>query len=132
MPSHPIRGKSGNNATNEEMTANNKKAISLGDTLMHLFPGLQVYIPGKMDEFLLRKSVYPSSIVEGLLALDCAIVGTRDLLLVYNHDGHISGGMQREIDYAIDHHKNMIMFKDIDEAVEKISITLGLVSIEKL
>jgi len=117
--SHPIRGING--ATDEGMLANNKKAIDIGDILTHIFPELKVYVPGRMDGFLLSQGINPVSVVEGLLTLDCAIIGTRDLLLVYNWEGYTSKGMQREIDYAIDNEIAMIMFKDIKEAISKIS-----------
>jgi hypothetical protein len=98
--SHPIRGIAGNNVTDEVMAANNAKAKVMGNILRLACPELSLYIPAEMDEFLIPRGIHPVDIVEGLLALDCAIVGQSDILLVYIHDGHVSSGMRREINHA--------------------------------
>lgn len=110
--SHPIRGKAGNDATEEDMNNNNLKAKTMGGYLRTLMPNLTLYIPAEMDDFLIPRGIKPVKIVEELLALDCAIIKGRDILLVYNHDGHISDGMQREIDYAKEHNIPIIVFDD--------------------
>jgi hypothetical protein len=110
--SHPIRGVAGNNATDEVMTANNTKAKTMGNTLRLACPELSLYIPAEMDEFLIPKGIRPVDIVEGLLALDCAIISASNLLLVYIHDGYVSGGMRREINHAEKHAMPILYFND--------------------
>ncbi len=94
--SHSIRGKYGNDATPEQMKVNNDRAIEFGNKLRRQFPGIDFYVPGEMDGFLLRQGVHAIDIVEALLGLDCAIISVSDGVLFYMPDDYISGGMKRE------------------------------------
>jgi len=119
--SHPIRGKAGNNVTDEVMATNNAKAKTIGNTLRLACPELSLYIPAEMDDFLIPKGIYPVDVVEGLLALDCAIISQCDLLLVYNHENHISSGMRIEMNYAKEHSIPIIEFSEMNlEVIDKV------------
>ena len=110
--SHSIRGRAGNAATDEEMKANNKKAIEVGTYVENNCPDLQIYVPGRMDNFLLKQGVTPIKVVDALLGLDCAIVGQSGMLLVYTPDDYISGGMRIEIKHALVNCKPIFYFSD--------------------
>ncbi len=98
---HTIRGRMGNDATDEHMERNNFKAGIIGQIIQfELKDVLDLYVPGDMDAHFLERGVRPIDIVEEVLTLDEAIIGSSDLLIVYTPDGYISGGMQREIDHA--------------------------------
>jgi len=111
--SHSIRGRAGNAATDEVMIANNKKAIEVGTYVENNCPDLRIYVPGRMDKFLIDQGVTPIKVVDALLGLDCAIVGQSDILLVYIPDDYISGGMRIEIKHALCIEKDIIYFSDV-------------------
>ena len=131
--SHPIRGKLGDNATDESMEANNDKAKVTGNLIRVGVPDLSVYIPAEHDNFLLSHGVIPVNMVEELLALDCAIIHDCDLILIYAHEYHLGHGMQREYDYAIKHNIPMVVFNSInDEVLNDIAGSVTRCNITKL
>ena len=98
--SHSIRGKLGNSATPESMKANCDRAIEFGNWLRAKFPDVKFYVPGEMDEFLMERGITPVEVVEGLLRLDCEIIGHSDGLIVFAPDDYISRGMGIELVHA--------------------------------
>lgn len=103
--SHPIRGSKGKDATPDEMRENNLRALDAGhywkDLLGHAFNQLvDMYIPGEHDEFVLLAYQNGYLTEQQILAVDCKILDTCDMLLALNEDC-ISGGMRVEIDYAL-------------------------------
>ncbi|MFA5153007.1 MAG: hypothetical protein WC554_10635 [Clostridia bacterium] len=101
--SHSIRGKYGVKATPEQMEENNQKAISFGQLLKANYPKINWYVPGEHDEFVkiayLKKYLTDTQILD----VDCDILAKCNGLLVWMPDNYISGGMQVEVDYAIEH-----------------------------
>ena len=51
--SHCIRGKYGQDATDEQMKENNRKAIEFAKKLAKMFPTIDFYCPGEHDEFVI-------------------------------------------------------------------------------
>jgi hypothetical protein len=98
--SHSIRGQMGQDATTEFMAENNKKALAFLQCLKTFLPQVKWYLPGELDGFLIPRGVNLISIVEALLTLDCAIIKQSDGMVVFTPDDYISGGMQKEIDFA--------------------------------
>jgi len=98
--SHSIRGKHGNDATHAQMKANNIRAKTFGTWLRTNFPDVSWYIPGELDGFLLERGVEPIKVIEGLIALDFAIIDVSDGMLIYAPDECLSSGMLREKDHA--------------------------------
>ena len=98
--SHSIRGKYGNNATNEQMKANCAKAMQFAKLLRLNCTGIEYYVPAEHDEWITL--AFQQGIITDtqILSIDCDILDTRDGLLVYTPDGYISGGMTTEIVYA--------------------------------
>ena len=118
--SHSIRGRAGNAATDEEMLANNQKAIDIGIALRNRYPNLKLYIPAEMDFFLQDRGIEPMKIGEDvILAMDCKIVEQCDTLLVYIPDDYISGGMQREIRHALITCMQICYFSEVSDEVVK-------------
>ena len=111
---HSIRGKFGNDATLEQMEANNQKAIDFGVELRKEFPSIDFYIPGDHDEFVTiayRKNYLDE---KQILDVDCDIVSKCNFLTVFSPDDFISKGMKVEIDYAILHSIPVIVAVDGD------------------
>lgn len=98
--SHPIRGQTGKDATDEQMTENNKKAMSFSNALKKKFPAIDFYIPGEHDEFIMKAYRKGWLNEEQILEIDCEILRTCDVLVVFAPDAFISGGMKVEIDCA--------------------------------
>ena len=90
----------GNDATDEYMKENNKKAVEFCEVLEKFFPELDIYCPGRMDEFvtIAWKQKYLNE--KQILDVDCVIVSRCNFLIAYSPDGFISSGMQIEIDFA--------------------------------
>lgn len=97
--SHCIRGIKGETATMDDMRHNCEAAIGYGNMLRKNMPELDLYIPAEHEDFVQR--VYEAGwiTVEQILDVDCSIISTKDIVIVYNPEG-ISPGMRVEIDYA--------------------------------
>ena len=126
--SHPIRGLKGDDATKEEMLANDAAAKTVGDMLSLHFPELDIYVPGDHDRFpqiCLNKGYLT---IEQILDVDVAIVLDCDLLLVYNPESHVSSGMQVEIDAAENAGKPIVMFENINaETIQQIAEAIDII-----
>lgn len=110
--SHSIRGKFGNAATEEQMKANNQKAIDFGKLLANEFLIIDFYVPGEHDEFVLIAYKKDYVTEEQILDVDCDIVSRCNFLVVYSPDDYISKGMQIEIDHAVKSHIPVISAVD--------------------
>lgn len=115
--SHAIRGSKGEAATTEDMVANDAKAKTVGNWLCLAFPELELYVPGNHDEFV--KIAYRKGYItiDQILDVDCDILLKRDLLIVHDHEHHISGGMQVEINAAEKAGMPMVIFNEIDDGI---------------
>lgn len=113
--SHPIRGRLGTKATERDITINCSKAICVGAVLKICIPDLELYVPAKHDEFVLR--AYKKNYIDEhqILDIDCDIISGRDLLIVYNWQNFLSNGMVTEIDYATKHGIPIYSFGELCE-----------------
>jgi len=123
--SHSIRGQKGANATLDEMIFNNNKAIILANELRRLYSFLDLYVPAENGEFDIECFSRGYLTAEQILEVDCEILSKRDVLLVYNWQG-ISKGMEIEIDYAEKLGKDIIEFKYLGDAVQKLNTFFGV------
>ena len=98
--SHSIRGKEGIDATMEDMERNNNLAIDFGGALRDEFPGVDFYVPGDHDEFVLIAFQAKRLNEKQILDTDCVIVGRCHFVLAYTPDGYLSRGMRTEIEFA--------------------------------
>ena len=112
---HSIRGKFGNDATEEQMVANNQKAIVFGKQLAKEFPNIDFYVPGYHDEFVLIAYKKGYLTEEQILDTDCVIVSRCNFLVVFAPDDYISKGMQIEIDYCVYNNIPVIAAVDGDD-----------------
>ena len=99
--SHSIRGKFGKAATEEQMEANNQKAIKFGRLLANEFPNVGFYVPGEHDEFVLIAYRWGVLTEKQILDIDCEIVSRCGFLIAYAPDDYVSKGMQIEIDHCV-------------------------------
>ena len=98
--SHSIRGKKGKDATDEDMRRNNNLAIIFGQALRRKFPGVNFYVPGDHDEFVIIAFWKKYVTEEQILDVDCEIVKRSHFVIAYSPDGYLSRGMKIEIEYA--------------------------------
>lgn len=85
------------------MKANCDAAIVFGNWCRAKFPDVEFYVPGEMDEFLMKWGVAPLDMVPELLALDCGMIRHSDGLIIFEPDDYISGGMCIELQHANQH-----------------------------
>ena len=114
--SHSIRGKKGINATNEDMRRNNDKAIVFGKALRRKFPGVNFYVPGDCDEFVMiayRKKYLNE---KQILDVDCEIVQQCNFMIAYSPDGYLSRGMRVEIEYAGENGISVVVVAKLDKS----------------
>lgn len=102
---HSIRGRKGVDATEDEMNANNDKAIEAGERLRNEHLGIDVYVPGDHDEFVTIGYRTGNLTEKQILDIDCEIVEQRDAIIMYTEDGYLSRGMVTEVRYAKKHKK---------------------------
>lgn len=116
--SHSIRSRAGDAATDEDMLANNMKAIIVGTELRARCPELKLYIPAEMDLFLQGRGIEPIKIgADTILDMDCKILEQCDTLLVYTPDDYISGGMRVEIKHALVKCMQIFYFSEVSDDV---------------
>ena len=114
--SHPIRGVLRDKATKSTMEANNQRAISWGETLWIMFGmNLDLYVPGKHDEFVLIAYLNGYLTEKQILDVDCEIVQRCKAVIVANWEGKLSGGMQVEVDYANENNIPVFMLDSLDD-----------------
>lgn len=113
--SHSIRGKFGNDATDEQIKANIQKAIDFGNQLAKEFPDIDFYVPGEHDEFVLIAYRKGYLIETQILDVDCVIVSQCNFLVVFAPDDYISKGMQIEVDHCVLNNIPVIAAVDGDE-----------------
>jgi hypothetical protein len=120
--SHSIRGKYGNQATQQQMQQNCQMACDIAMMIKDAIrPPIDIYVPGAHDEFV-QIAYYKGFITEShILDVDCTIIDTCDAVLFYSPDGIICGGCKIEKDYAEATNKPVIVFADVEEAIEKIA-----------
>lgn len=113
--SHSIRGRDGVNATDETMKRNNDLAIIFGRSLRRRWPGVEFYVPGDHDEFIIIAYRNKYLTEKQILDVDCQIVQTCNFIIVYSPDGYLSRGMKVEIEYAGEHGISVIVVGKLGE-----------------
>jgi hypothetical protein len=98
--SHRIRGKSGENATIEEINKNRQDAMEVCSKIRETFPQLDIYCPAEADEIVTLMYNNKTITEKDMLDADCEILGKRDLVIAYCKDGYKSRGMNVELGYA--------------------------------
>lgn len=116
--SHGIRGKKGVNATDEDMKHNNALAILFGQSLRRKFPGVNFYVPGDHDEFVLISYRKKYLTEKQILDVDCDIVQSCNFMIAYSPDNYLSRGMKVEIEYAGEHGIPVVVIFKLDRAGE--------------
>lgn len=121
--SHPIRGEKGEAATQAEIEANCQRAVKVASSIFLdcnlIGINIEIYCPGRHDEFV--QIAYRQGILteDQILDIDCEILSRRDLLLAYAPNGLISNGMRREINHAIKLSTPNLIFSD--EEISKVA-----------
>ncbi len=114
--SHSIRGKKGLEATNEDMRRNNDIAIIFGKALRRKFPGINFYVPGDHDEFVLIAYRKKYLTEKQILDVDCAIVQECNFMIAFTPDGYLSRGMKIEIEDANENGIPVIVVSNLEVA----------------
>ncbi len=116
--SHSIRGKSGSDATYVEMEKNCQAAITIGELIKYKLFMVDLYIPGKHENFIgiaLRDGYLTEKQV---LEIDCKIIDTCDAVVVYvPEDDELQGGRLIEHDHAFKTNKPVFVFSDYNAAM---------------
>lgn len=113
--SHSIRGKKGKDATQEDMQHNNALAIVFGQALRRKFPGVDFYVPGDHDEFILIAYLQKVLGEKQILDIDCVIVRRCCFVIAYSPDGYLSKGMKIEIEDACMNGIPVIVVSQLDK-----------------
>lgn len=100
--SHPIRGSLGANATKEDELANMQLAKDFACQLRVAFPDVDFYVPAEHNEFVMTAFFEHDLSEDVVLKTDVIILKKRDIIVIFAPESHISGGMKREIDAAIE------------------------------
>ena len=119
---HPIRGEKGDKATAKDIAANNEAAIVVADYIRDsITPAIDIHVPAEMENFV--HVAYQMKIldVEQILAVDCKIIESCDVLLIYAPFGSVTSGCKVELDHALKCHKPVFIFKDAFTAVDMIA-----------
>jgi len=119
--SHPIRGKDGDEATNQQIEENCQFACDIAMMIKDaLTAGTDIYVPGAHDEFV--QIAYKKGFIteEQILDVDCTIIDKCNAIILYAPDDIIYGGCAIEKHHANCKEIPVIVFKDVEEAVEKI------------
>lgn len=95
--SHAIQGRYGHKATQEQMDANNLKAIEFVEKLEVEFGDkIDFYVPARHEDFVNRAYKMGLLSIDEILVIDCDIVRSKDILLLYIPDSYVSSGMLKE------------------------------------
>lgn len=98
--SHSIRGTKGVEATIEDMSINNQKAIEFGKKCKAAYPEIDFYVPADHDEFVMKAYLKGYLTEKQILDVDCAIIDSCAGILFYDHEKHFSTGMKVELEHA--------------------------------
>ncbi len=95
-------GIKGKEATEETMVKNCKKAIRYGNELRDVYPNVEFYIPAEHEGFVHRAYKMGFLTIDQILQIDCDIILTCDLVILYNHELVLSSGMKIEYEFAFE------------------------------
>jgi len=108
---------------------NCQKATVFVNKLRERFPDIEFHNPAAWDlEVFISVAFQLKYLTEKqILAVDCEIIETSDLVIFFNYEGTFSRGMQIERDYAVDHDKRYIIWKDANNGLfDEIEFIKGL------
>jgi len=113
--SHPIRGKKGKDATDEELEVNCRKAIKAALWIRENVPEVDLYVPAEHEDFvhISYKDKYLTE--KQILEIDCKILEKKDFHIVYEVDGWLGGGIAVEIAHAKRVGKVIFCISSLDE-----------------
>lgn len=95
--SHAIQGRYGRKATPAQMDANNQRAIDFVYQLRVEFgEEIDFYVPAEHEDFVNRAYKMGLLSIDEILVIDCDIVRSKDILLLYIPDSYVSSGMLKE------------------------------------
>ncbi len=95
--SHAIQGRLGNKATDAYMETNCKRVIQFTKKLRKEFGNqLDIYLPADHEEFVHRSFSMGLLSIDEILVIDCDIIKSKDILILYIPDSYVSGGMIKE------------------------------------
>lgn len=114
--SHSIRGHKGETATREDMDENCKEAIEFASWLRKEMPELDIFVPAEHEEFVGLAYVWGYLTEKQILCIDCMIVGSKDLLIVFAKNGWTGGGIEVEVKYADKQGINTFYFSGIGDS----------------
>ena len=119
--SHSMRGLKGLKATIEDQIANCERAALLAFNLRYkLSKTIEIYVPAENEEFVRIAFAEGYITVEQILAVDCKIIDTCDVVLVNVEESkgdELQGGRKFEYNHAKATGKPTFIFEEIDEAV---------------
>ena len=122
--SHCIRGRKGNDATQEDIDHNCRTALAAGEKLktyfldwyrMDGFPKVDLYVPAENDEFVQLAYNCGMLTIDQILDVDCQIVDKCDMMIVFGTC--VSSGMEVEITYATENVIPIFAFRVLTPAV---------------
>jgi len=113
--SHPIRGSLGAKATKEDELANMELAIEFAKQLRAAFPDVEFYVPAEHNEFVMTAFFEHNLSEDVVLGTDIIILKKRDFIVIFAPESHISGGMKREIDAAIEAGIPVVYCETVDD-----------------
>lgn len=114
--SHSIRGIKGADATHQDMLNNNLKAMEFAKELRLAFSDIDFYVPAEHDEFVMTAYEEDYLGENAILNVDCCIINSRDMVLVWAPDQFISNGMMTELIHASVTGKEIAVVRNIHEA----------------
>ena len=117
--SHPIRGKKGKDATTLDMGTNCHKAIEIANYIKeHVTADIEIYVPGEHEDFV--NTAYRKSYLteKQILDVDCTIIDTCEVVMVYAPDDTIVGGCDVEIHHAAVTGQPVMVFETAEQAVD--------------
>ena len=112
-----VRGKDGDNVSQEKKWANIRVALQIGFEIRRKFPDLVLYIPHEHEE-LVELLLDEGVTTETLLRAMSRLAAKKDILFVYTGNG-TGGGMRQEIDAVEEAGKEMVFFPELNEKKEE-------------
>lgn len=116
---HPVRGSSGDHASDMDILENLAMAHQFGSQLRQKFPDVEWYMPYEHEEIiqkLWRRGLSAQSIIEA--SIDICL--EKDVAVFWNGNGE-SNGMNQEFDAREFNSMPSVWITDLDEEGEKIA-----------
>lgn len=116
--SHSIAGKHGKDVTETQLKANCDAMIVLAKQLRKALPDIEFYVPAEHEEFVHTAYLGGYLTILKILEIDCAIIDNCDAVIVLATGcDELQGGRKVEYDYAIQQAIPVVMYQQVDEAI---------------